>query len=86
MKFHPTALRSEEDLHKLRSLIQTYFDYGGKHVQFNVVDHKVLRKAQERPEEYRNLVVRVAGYSALFTELSRKIQDEIILRTEFMAV
>jgi pyruvate formate-lyase/glycerol dehydratase family glycyl radical enzyme len=86
MKFHPSALRTEEDLFKLRSLIQTYFDYGGKHVQFNVVDHKVLRKAQERPEEYRNLVVRVAGYSALFTELSRKIQDEIITRTEFMAV
>jgi len=86
MKFHPSALRTEEDLHKLRSLIQTYFEYGGKHVQFNVVDHKVLRKAQERPAEYRNLVVRVAGYSALFTELSRKIQDEIITRTEFMAV
>jgi pyruvate formate-lyase/glycerol dehydratase family glycyl radical enzyme len=83
MKFHPSALKDQEDLGKLNSLIRTYFDYGGKHVQFNVVDSKTLRDAQEHPENYRSLIIRVAGYSALFTELSKKIQDEIIMRTEF---
>jgi pyruvate formate-lyase/glycerol dehydratase family glycyl radical enzyme len=81
MKFHPSALKTPEDLAKLQALIKTYFDYGGKHVQFNVIDSKVLREAQENPENYRNLIVRVAGYSALFNELHRSIQDEIISRT-----
>jgi formate C-acetyltransferase len=83
IKFHPSALKDREDLGKLYSLIRTYFDYGGKHMQFNVVDSETLREAQEHPENYRSLIIRVAGYSALFTELSRKIQDEIIMRTEF---
>lgn len=82
MKFHPSALKSQEDLKKLLALIKTYFGYEGKHVQFNVVDSKTLREAQNRPELHRNLIVRVAGYSALFTELHRSIQDEIISRTE----
>ncbi|MGC8782725.1 MAG: glycine radical domain-containing protein, partial [Anaerolineae bacterium] len=56
------------------------------HVQFNVVSAETLRRAQERPEEYRNLVVRVAGYSAYFIELDRQLQDEIIRRTEFDSV
>ena len=86
MKFHPSALKGEEDLGKLLALVKTYFEYGGKHIQFNVVDTKTLREAQEHPELYRNLIVRVAGYSALFTELSQKIQDEIITRTEFQMV
>jgi len=86
MKFHPSALKNQEDLGKLYSLIRTYFDYGGKHMQFNVVDSNVLRDAQEHPEQYRGLIIRVAGYSALFTELSRKIQDEIIMRTEFSGI
>jgi len=84
MKFHPSALRSREDLIKLQALMKTYFDYGGKHVQFNVIDSKVLREAQEHPELHPNLIVRVAGYSALFNELHRNIQDEIISRTEYM--
>ncbi len=84
MKFHPSALKTREDLVKLQALMRTYFDYGGKHVQFNVVDSKVLREAQEHPELHRNLIVRVAGYSALFNELHRNIQDEIISRTEHM--
>jgi pyruvate-formate lyase len=82
MKFHPSALKTRADLKKLLALIKTYFGYGGKHVQFNVVDSKTLREAQSRPELHRNLIVRVAGYSALFTELNRSIQDEIISRTE----
>lgn len=82
MKFHPSALKTREDLKKLLALIKTYFGYEGKHVQFNVVDSKTLREAQTRPELHRNLIVRVAGYSALFTELNRSIQDEIISRTE----
>jgi formate C-acetyltransferase len=82
MKFHPLALKTKDDMKKLHALIKTYFDYGGKHVQFNVIESKTLREAQEQPELYRNLIVRVAGYSALFTELDRSIQDEIIGRTE----
>lgn len=86
MKFHPSALKDQEDLGKLYSLIRTYFDYGGKHMQFNVVDSKILREAQERPEKYKSLIIRVAGYSALFTELNKKIQDEVIMRTEFSEI
>jgi pyruvate formate-lyase/glycerol dehydratase family glycyl radical enzyme len=82
MKFHPSSLKTPEDLKKLLALIKTYFDYGGKHVQFNVVDSKTLRDAQANPDRHRNLIVRVAGYSALFNELHRSIQDEIISRTE----
>ena len=81
MKFHPSALRDREDLGKLYDLIRTYFSKDGKHVQFNVVDSKVLRQAQAHPEDYRNLMVRVAGYSALFTELTPSIQNEIIYHT-----
>lgn len=82
MKFHPSSLKTREDLKKLLALIKTYFDYGGKHVQFNVIDGQTLRDAQAHPERYGNLIVRVAGYSALFNELHRSIQDEIISRTE----
>ncbi len=84
MKFHPSALKIREDLMKLQALMKTYFEYGGKHVQFNVIDSKVLREAQKHPELHPNLIVRVAGYSALFNELHRNIQDEIISRTEYM--
>ncbi|MBI2907609.1 MAG: glycyl radical protein [Chloroflexi bacterium] len=83
MKFHPSALATVDDLKKLYALIKTYFEYGGKHIQFNVVDKKTLLDAQVRPELHRDLIVRVAGYSALFTELSRSVQDEIIQRTEY---
>lgn len=83
MKFHPSAMKTDEDLGKIYTLIKTYFDYGGKHAQFNVVDSKTLKEAQKHPELHRNLMVRVAGYSAYFTELSSNVQDEIIQRTEF---
>lgn len=83
MKFLPSALEREEDLRKVLSLIRTYFsDYGGRHIQFNVVDRAKLIDAQEHPENYPNLVVRIAGYSALWVELDRQIQNEIIARTE----
>ncbi|OHE22830.1 MAG: hypothetical protein A2X92_04040 [Syntrophus sp. GWC2_56_31] len=83
MKFHPSAMKTDEDLKKVYTLIKTYFDYGGKHAQFNVVDSKTLKEAQKQPERHRNLMVRVAGYSAYFTELGPNVQDEIIMRTEF---
>ncbi len=82
LKFHPSALRSDADIGKVACLIRTYFDAGGKHVQFNVVDRATMLRAQAHPEQHRDLVVRVAGYSAYFVELTRKIQDEVMGRTE----
>ena len=83
MKFHPSALQSTEDLRKLSDLIRIYFSLGGKHVQFNVVGKETLLDAQKHPENYRNLVVRVAGYSAYFVQLGKPMQDEIIGRMEY---
>ena len=81
-KFHPSALSGREGLEKFVALIRGYFDQKGMHMQFNVVDRQTLLDAQEHPEKYKHLVVRVAGYSALFTTLSRSLQDDIIRRTE----
>ena len=81
-KFHPSALSGREGLEKFVALIRSYFDQKGMHMQFNVVDRQTLLDAQEHPEKYKHLVVRVAGYSALFTTLSRSLQDDIIRRTE----
>jgi formate C-acetyltransferase len=81
-KFHPTALSGEQGMHSFIALIRSYFDQKGSHVQFNVVDRATLLDAQVHPEKYQSLVVRVAGYSALFTTLSRSLQDDIIRRTE----
>jgi pyruvate formate-lyase/glycerol dehydratase family glycyl radical enzyme len=81
IRFHPSALTSDSDLRKLSALIGTYFALGGKHMQFNVVTAETLLDAQVHPELYRDLVVRVAGYSAYFVQLGRAIQDEIIERT-----
>lgn len=86
MKFHPSAVSSKEDIAKLAVLIQTYFNNGGKHVQFNIVDAQTLHDAQKEPEKHRDLIVRVAGYSAYFVQLSKAMQDEIIHRTEFQSV
>ena len=82
MKFHPTALAGVNGLENFVSLIRGYFDRKGMHMQFNVVSRETLRDAQKHPEKYKSLVVRVAGYSALFTTLSRALQDDIIKRTE----
>jgi len=81
-KYHPTALAGDSGLNALADLILTYFEAGGYHIQVNVVSADVLRKAQANPEEYRDLVVRVAGYTAFFIDLNKSIQDDIIDRTE----
>jgi formate C-acetyltransferase len=81
-KFHPSALEGMSGLTKFVALIRSYFDKKGMHVQFNVVTRETLLDAQKHPENYKTLVVRVAGYSALFTTLSRSLQNDIIARTE----
>ncbi len=81
-KFNPQTLRDETGLDKLVQLIRTYFRLDGHHIQFNVVDAATLRAAQEHPEQHRDLIVRVAGYSDYFCDLSPALQDEIIARTE----
>lgn len=82
MKFNPGALEGIAGARKLLSLIKSYMDQGGSHIQFNVVTSETLRKAQANPEEYKGLTVRVAGFSAYFTRLHKGVQDEIIARTE----
>jgi formate C-acetyltransferase len=82
MKFHPSALEGLSGLESFVSLVRGYFDQKGSHMQFNVVSRETLRDAQKHPEKYKTLVVRVAGYSALFTTLSKSLQDDIINRTE----
>ena len=81
-KFAPDLLADEEGLDKLAHLIRTYFKLDGHHIQFNVVDAKTLRDAQKNPEKYGDLLVRVAGYSDYFVNLSAELQNEIIKRTE----
>lgn len=81
-KFHPSALSGRKGLENFVGLIQSYFDQKGSHMQFNVVDRATLLDAQKHPEQYKHLVVQVAGYSALFTTLSKSLQDDIIHRTE----
>ncbi|NLO97099.1 MAG: hypothetical protein GX091_03335, partial [Peptococcaceae bacterium] len=71
-------------VNKLRDMTKTYFENGGMEVQFNIVDTATLRAAQKEPEKYRDLVVRIAGYSAYFVELGRDLQDDIIRRNELM--
>ena len=82
MKMHPTAMAGQKGLESFVSLIRGYFDQQGMHMQFNVVDRATLLDAQKHPEKYSGLIVRVAGYSALFTTLSKSLQDDIIKRTE----
>ena len=81
-KFTPQVLGDQESLSKLAHLIRGYFAMGGHHIQFNVVTAETLRKAQREPEKYRDLIVRVAGYSDYFVDLGTELQDEIIRRTE----
>ena len=81
-KFTPQFLEDDENLDKLVHLVRTYFKMDGHHIQFNVVDVETLRKAQKNPEIYKNLIVRVAGYSDYFVDLTEELQEEIIKRTE----
>lgn len=82
-KYNPSMLRDREGINKFSDLLRGYCDLGGAQVQFNVVDRETLLEAQKHPDQYRDLVVRVAGYSAFYTELSREVQEQIIIRTEF---
>ncbi|MBA1333636.1 MAG: Pyruvate formate-lyase [Firmicutes bacterium] len=84
-KFTPQVMEGEEGLEKLTHLIRAYFKMDGHHIQFNVISADTLRAAQANPEKYQNLIVRVAGYSDYFRNLNKKLQDEIIARTEHMA-
>jgi pyruvate formate-lyase/glycerol dehydratase family glycyl radical enzyme len=82
MKLHPSSLTTREDLKKLGSLIKTYSNMGGKWIQFNVVGNEQLLEAQKFPEKYHDLIVRVAGYSAYFVDLSKGVQDDVVRRME----
>jgi pyruvate formate-lyase/glycerol dehydratase family glycyl radical enzyme len=81
-KFLPKVLAGESGIENLSDLIRTYFKLDAHHMQFNVIDSETLRRAQRQPDEYRNLLVRVAGYSDYFCDVGRELQDEIISRTE----
>jgi formate C-acetyltransferase len=82
IRFVPSLLKRDADQRKLASLIRTYFKFGGHHVQFNIIDTETLRDAQKHPDEYRDLLVRVAGYSDYFNDMTEQLQNEIIARTE----
>jgi formate C-acetyltransferase len=84
-KFTPRLLEGEAGIDRMLQLIRTYFRMGGHHIQFNIVSGEALREAQQHPEEHRDLIVRVAGYSDYFCDLSRGLQDEIIQRTTHSA-
>jgi formate C-acetyltransferase len=81
-KFTPHLLADETGIRAMVGLVRTYFTLGGHHIQFNVVDAATLRAAQQAPEEHRDLIVRVAGYSDYFCDLGKDLQEEIISRTE----
>ena len=81
-KFTPSVVAGDEGLEQMANLVRTYFNMDGHHIQFNVIDKETLIQAQQKPEEYKDLIVRVAGYSDHFRNLSKALQDEIIERTE----
>ena len=82
LKIHPTALKGKDGITKLEAATKSYFNRGGMEVQYNVVDAKTLRAAQEHPEDYHNLVVRIAGFSAYFVDMTPAMQADIISRAE----
>lgn len=82
MKFNPDILKTDEDKAKLASAIKAYLTNGGKQVQMSVVSKETLMAAQAKPKDYRDIIVRVAGYSAYFVTLTDMMQNEIIARTE----
>ena len=81
-KFTPSVVAGENGLEQMANLVRSYFNLDGHHIQFNVIDRQTLINAQKHPDEYRDLIVRVAGYSDHFRNLSKALQDEIINRTE----
>ncbi|MDR3365156.1 MAG: hypothetical protein LBS91_09500 [Clostridiales Family XIII bacterium] len=82
MRFHPASVRGDDGTAKLRNLVETFFNMGGMHIQYNIVGSDTLRAAQSDPETYKNLVIRIAGFSAYFVELDEALQNDLILRTE----
>ncbi|MBR3480878.1 MAG: glycyl radical protein [Prevotella sp.] len=82
VRFTPALMRREQDMAKVGSLVRTYFKFGGHHIQFNIVDTATLLDAQKHPDQYRDLLVRVAGYSDYFNDMTAQLQNEIIARTE----
>jgi formate C-acetyltransferase len=82
IRIHPSAVNSAEGMQKLKDVTRTYMDMGGMEVQYNIISSETMRSAQADPDSYRDLVVRIAGYSAYFNELSRDCQDDLISRTE----
>ncbi|NLM20496.1 MAG: hypothetical protein GX207_01945 [Peptococcaceae bacterium] len=82
MKFHPKSVEGVEGNNKIKDLVKTFFSMDGMHIQFNVVSSDTLRAAQKNPEEYRDLVIRIAGFSAYFIELYKELQDDLIRRTD----
>jgi 4-hydroxyphenylacetate decarboxylase large subunit len=83
MKIHPSVVRGRQGSRKFLELIRGYLRKGGFHVQFNIVDSRMLRQAQAEPEKFRSLLVRVAGFTQYWVELGKQIQDEVIARTEY---
>jgi formate C-acetyltransferase len=81
-RFLPSLLKKEEDVKKLGHLIRSYFTLGGHHIQFNIVDTATLLAAQKNPEDYKDLMVRMAGYSDYFNNMNADLQQEVIERTE----
>ena len=81
-RFHPSLLEGDDKLKLFQHYIRTFMDLGGWHTQFNIVTSDILRRAQKEPQKYRHLVIRVAGYSAYFTQLEEELQNDIIERTE----
>jgi formate C-acetyltransferase len=81
-RISPSAVRSPESMGKLVSLTQAYMENGGMHVQYNIVDTETMRRAQQTPEEYKDLVVRIGGFSAYFVQLTKSMQDDVIMRNE----
>ena len=91
-KFHPRTFENQDDIAKLATLVKIFLSKMGQHnngtahIQINVVSAETLRDAQKNPENYRDLIIRVAGYTAFFTEISRDLQDDLIARVEFERV
>jgi 4-hydroxyphenylacetate decarboxylase large subunit len=86
MKIHPSAIAGRDGARKFLELIRSYLRKGGFHIQFNVVDSRMLKDAQAHPDKYRGLMVRVAGFTQYWVELGKQIQDEVIARTEYSEI
>ncbi len=82
LRIHPSSVSNDEGVEKLKNMTQAYFENGGMEVQYNIVSAETMRAARQDPQAYRDLVVRIAGFSAYFVEMSADLQNDIISRTE----